>query len=502
MKLRNILSVLAAGMLTLTACEDEKDLVIYEGDLPIKTSTLYMVGDATPNGWSIDSPTPLTATEEDPLVFTWEGSLNAGEMKLCLTKGSWDVAFIRPEINGTATDKNGTTDQKFAMHAGDPDDKWVVADAGVYSLTFDLRNWKYSATYVSGPEAPEIEPIEAENLYLVGDASPLNAWNIDNPTPVEKKSQYEFVFEGKLYAGELKACIVTGDWDAPFIRPARADVKINKDGIEENNFVFTAAPDNKWKVEIPGIYRMTFDLKNWTVDVQYVGEFKPASKLYMIGEATEGGWDLGKATEITAEASNDNIFVWEGELGRGTFKAARERSFDAPFYRPATSGITVSDKGVSSHEMVFTTDPDDQWEVTVAGKYRLTFDTEAMTFDAMFLSGDVKPAPLYMIGSATPGGWSLDNATEMTPVDGKEGVYTWEGKLVNGEMKACFTRDFGAEFYRPSKEGVTISKNGVSASDMIFRAGDPDYKWNVTDEGTYVVTLDTKNMTITTNFKE
>ena len=91
MKLRNILSVLAAGMLTLTACEDEKDLVIYEGDLPIKTSTLYMVGDATPNGWSIDSPTPLTATEEDPLVFTWEGSLNAGEMKLCLTKGSWDV---------------------------------------------------------------------------------------------------------------------------------------------------------------------------------------------------------------------------------------------------------------------------------------------------------------------------------------------------------------------------------------------------------------------------
>ena len=501
MKLRNILSVLAAGMLTLTACEDEKDLIKYEGDLPIKTSTLYMVGDATPNGWSIDSPTPLTATEDDPLVFTWEGSLNAGEMKLCLTKGSWDVAFIRPEINGTVIDKNGATDQKFAMHAGDPDDKWLIADAGVYSLTFDLRNWKYSATYVSGPEAPEIEPIEAENLYIVGDATP-NGWNIDDPALLDKKSQYEFVYEGPLNTGEMKACTSAGSWDVAFVRPARADVKINKDGIEENNFVYTTGPDNKWKVEEPGIYRVTFNLKDWIVDVQYVGEFKPASKLYMIGEATEGGWSLDKATEITAEASNDNIFVWEGELGRGTFKAARERSFDAPFYRPATSGITVSDKGVSSHQMVFTTEPDDQWEVTVAGKYRLTFDTEAMTFDAVFISGDVKPAPLYMIGSATPGDWRLDDATEMTPVDGKEGVYTWEGKLVNGEMKACFTKDFGAEFYRPSKEGVTISKNGVSASDMIFRAGDPDYKWNVTDEGTYVVTLDTKNMTITTNFKE
>lgn len=390
MKFRNILSVLAAGLLTLTSCEGEKDLTIYHGVLPIKTSTLYMVGDATPNGWSIDSPTPLTPTEEDPLVFTWDGNLNPGEMKLCLVKGSWDAPFIRPEANGEIIDKNGIVDQTFAMDAGGPDNKWKVTDAGTYSLKFDLRNWKFSATYVGEPvqpDEPEIEPIEAENLYLVGDASPLNAWNIDNPTSVEKKSQYEFVFEGKLYAGELKACIVTGDWNAPFIRPARADVKINKDGIEENNFVFTAAPDNKWKVETPGIYRMTFDLKNWTVDVKYIEEFTPVPKL-------------------------------------------------------------------------------------------------------------------YMVGSATPGGWSLDNATELTPVDGQEGVYSWEGKLLPGEMKACFTRDFGAEFYRPDKDGVTISKDGVSDPKMIFRAGEPDYKWNVTDEGTYVVTLDTKNMTITTTYKD
>ncbi|EJW99747.1 hypothetical protein EVA_12145, partial [gut metagenome] len=36
----------------MTGCEGEKTLVIIEGNLPIKTSTLYMVGDATPNGWS------------------------------------------------------------------------------------------------------------------------------------------------------------------------------------------------------------------------------------------------------------------------------------------------------------------------------------------------------------------------------------------------------------------------------------------------------------------
>ena len=36
---------------------------------------------------------------------------------------------------------------------------------------------------------------------------------------------------------------------------------------------------------------------------------------------------------------------------------------------------------------------------------------------------------------------------------------------------------------------------------MIYRAGDPDYKWNVIDEGTYTLTVDTKNMTINITYK-
>ena len=89
MKIKNTLILFAAILgCVLSSCEDEKDLIIIEGKLPIKTKTLYMVGNSTPNGWNIDYPTPLTPTEEDPLVFTWEGLLYKGEMKLCLTTGS------------------------------------------------------------------------------------------------------------------------------------------------------------------------------------------------------------------------------------------------------------------------------------------------------------------------------------------------------------------------------------------------------------------------------
>lgn len=61
-------------MSLLTGCDGEKDLKIIDGNLPIKTSTLFMVGDATPNGWSIDEPTPFTQNADDPMLFTWEGT--------------------------------------------------------------------------------------------------------------------------------------------------------------------------------------------------------------------------------------------------------------------------------------------------------------------------------------------------------------------------------------------------------------------------------------------
>lgn len=252
---------LAAGLM---ACEGEKDLNIIEGDLPIKTSTLYMVGDATPNGWDIDNPTPLLATDADPLTFGWEGELNTGELKLCLTTGSWDVPFIRPEVGGTEIGKSPVTDAKFAMYAGDPDDKWRITEAGKYRLTFNLRQWTMSTEYLGEPDAPVISPIEAEALYIVGDATPAG-WNIDAPMQLTKQSNYIFIYEGELNTGELKACTQTGDWGVPFIRPTFTGCKISLSSIENTEFVYTTSPDDKWQVTEAGQYRLTFDLEHWTI---------------------------------------------------------------------------------------------------------------------------------------------------------------------------------------------------------------------------------------------
>ncbi len=389
MKLRNIFTVLATFVLAaaLTGCDGEKDLNIIEGELPIKTSTLYMVGDATPNGWDIGNPTPLTATDDDPLIFAWEGTLYTGELKLCLTTGSWDAPFIRPTINGTEITKSNVSDVKFAMHAGDPDDKWRIADAGKYRLTFNLRHWTMSTEYLGELDGPVIEPIEAETVYMVGDATP-NGWNIDAPTQLTRQSQYLFQFEGNLTPGEMKACLTTGDWGVSFIRPAFGGCKINKEGVESQDFVFTTNPDDKWQVEEAGVYRLTFDLEHWTIKAEYLGEIPSADKepieadaVYMVGDATPNGWNIDAPTQLTKVSKY--IFTYEGELVPGELKACTQTStWDQPFIRPTFNACQISLSGVESQDFVFTTNPDDKWQVTEAGQYRLTFDLEHWTIEA------------------------------------------------------------------------------------------------------------------------
>lgn len=395
MKIKNILSLVTGLVLsaTLMSCEDEKDLVIIEGNLPIKASALYMVGDATPAGWNIDNPTPFSASDEDPLIFSWEGELSKGELKLCTVSGSWDTPFIRPLSDGSEIGKSEITASAFQLHAGDPDEKWRVSEPGVYRLTFDLRNWTMSSVYVGAPSVPAKDPIQSDALYIVGDATPAG-WNIDAPTQLEKKADYIYEWEGALIAGEFKACISTGNWDVPFVRPAFNGCKVSADGVEDSEIVYTANPDDKWRVEQAGIYHLSFNLENYTLAVEYKGEI-PVSKdpiesetLYMIGDATPGGWSMDDATKFTRSAEDSYLFTWEGELVEGTMKACLQPdgTFSCPFLRPSTPNCEISHSGVAASDFVYTTNPDDQWKITESGRYKITFNLKKWTIEVTYLN--------------------------------------------------------------------------------------------------------------------
>lgn len=99
-------------------------------------SQLWMVGDATPAGWNIDAPTPMTADAGDPDVFVYQGHLNAGEFKISIATGDWGTDYFRPYANHPDITE---TRMHFVAHGTAPDDtndyKWYVATAGTYRIT-------------------------------------------------------------------------------------------------------------------------------------------------------------------------------------------------------------------------------------------------------------------------------------------------------------------------------------------------------------------------------
>lgn len=501
MKLRNIFYLLSVLLLwPLCSCEGVKDLVIIQNDLPIKTSVLYMVGDATPKGWDINSPTPLVASEEDALVFTWEGNLNVGEMKLCTTTGSWNDPFIRPLVGGTEIGKEPITDAPFKMHAGDPDYKWNIVEAGVYNIKFDMRHRTMSTVYLSEPDGPEIIPIETENLYIIGDATP-SWWNIDTPTPCEKISDYIFVYEGGLNEGALQALLTPGDWSPAFILPIKEDSKINKSGKDDELFNYSINHSNMWTVEDAGRYRLTFDLRNWTISAEYLGSYAP-EKLYIVGSATAGGWSLDNATELTAVDGIDGEYTWTGYLAKGTFKATTVKDFGAPFYRPSSPDCQISETGITATDVVLTSDPDDQWNVVTAGNYKIDINTKKLTITAEYL-GDpgkrpIETTTLYIIGDATPTSWDIGAPT---PCEMKsERVFIYEGKLFKGALQAtAVAGDWSMPFILPLTNGCKISKAGVENNEFDYLV-DHSNMWQVEDSGNYRLTFDLENWTINAEY--
>lgn len=255
----------------LTGCEGEKEMIIIEEQLPIKTSTLFMVGDAAPCGWDINNPTPFTATEEEPLIFIYEGKLNKGEFKCCIKAGNWGNPFIRPMVGGTEINQDGIAETPFAMHAGDPDDKWRVTHDAIYRLTFNLRLWTMQAEYLG--EVP-LDPIQTETLFIIGGATP-NGWDMGNATALSKDSNDPYLFsaEVSLKAGEtFKAFMVKDDtWSQEFLHPVVADCAVSKSGVADNGFkCYKGGEDLQWKVIDDGRYRLSFDLKHYTLTVTFL----------------------------------------------------------------------------------------------------------------------------------------------------------------------------------------------------------------------------------------
>lgn len=98
--------------------------------------TLYMVGNATAAGWSTDNALMMVPNEMNPNIFSYQGVLNEGEMKI-LTRREWNSPTFKPLVaNGSIAS------EEVQITPGEqPDYKWLIKadEVGLYKITIDTE---------------------------------------------------------------------------------------------------------------------------------------------------------------------------------------------------------------------------------------------------------------------------------------------------------------------------------------------------------------------------
>lgn len=313
------------------------------------TKKLYLVGDATPNGWNVDDAVEMRAVTNTPKAFSWTGTLSEGEFKLITTLGEFLPSYNK-----------GENDTKLVLRESDsdPDNKFVITQGGTYTINVNLISMAISITKGEGPEFSQ--------LWFVGNAT---GWSFKSMT-VDSVDPFIFHYNADLSAGgEFKIATVPDfDGSVVFFRP-----KSNKQGAGTDLDVdkWAGDPDYKWDIA-GGVYKITLDTRSMKIDIV---PFTPYAMIYLVGDATPGGWDIGNAAPLTA-TSDPNKFTWTGTLNTGELKFTCDKQSDwsGDWFLASQNGIEPSG---DVDQMLFSAggaNPDNKWKIATAGTYTIELD--------------------------------------------------------------------------------------------------------------------------------
>jgi hypothetical protein len=208
--------------------------------------------------------------------------------------------------------------------------------------------------------------------------------------------------------------------------------------------------------------------------------------LYLVGDATPHGWDLGRATAMIMDMDHFSMFSWSGTMHKGEFKLMVNREDWFPcFVKDSTDEAKMVYR--DSEESY----PDFKWTIAKTGQYRIVADVEALTLALTYLGGETY-SHMYMIGDATPGGWSWDNLTQMQHPE--SGIFTYEGHLNTGQIKfpTEIRSDWSGEMlYAPTPDCAPTLNGSFDA-----HAGEPDNKWIIPESGEWSIRININDTTI------
>jgi starch-binding outer membrane protein SusE/F len=312
------------------------------------SSTLYLIGEAAPNGWDNSKAAPLTPGVTDPTQFTYQGALKKGSFKFITKLGEFLPSYNKRDSN-----------LFYRTDFGQPDDQFTIDEAGVYKIVVNLADLTISVEKQAGPAHAR--------LWIMGDATP-KGWDINNPAEMQADPSDPFVFTYSevLKAGEFKIPVSTGNFATDYYMPLTNNPDLTNMGVR---LVAGGNPDYKWKITTPGAYKITLNIRDMTISIK---PFTPYQQLWMVGSATPKGWDINSPDEMVKDPSNPYVFTYSGPLSAGEFKIPTATgNWGTDYFMPA---VNHQDLGSTAVRLIAGGNPDNKWEITQAGNYTVTLN--------------------------------------------------------------------------------------------------------------------------------
>ena len=216
-----------------------------------------------------------------------------------------------------------------------------------------------------------------------------------------------------------------------------------------------------------------------------------ADRLLIVGEAVWGGWSIDNSVVMLNTTENPDQFKATVNLNQnGTFKFLTTTDWGNLEYRAGDNDVTLSEGVAATLVPSDENSNDKQFKVNETANYDIVCDLAAKTIvvnKAAYQTNPLKHTALWLVGSATTGGWSIGDGTKLSPLADNPTVFAATVDLIEGEMKVAVNNQtgYGQTFYL---------RNTEDATKIVF--GGDDNKWNITKAGKYDVKVDVVNMTI------
>lgn len=237
-----------------------------------------------------------------------------------------------------------------------------------------------------------------------------------------------------------------------------------------------------------------------SMEVEAVNAQPAYNKIYIVGDASPSGWNIGSPEGFTQSEENPFVFIWEGILSPGNLKLSTYTGdwCDGDWLHPAEANRAISN---ASEVVAYPgcTGPDDQWVISeeTQGRYRITVNLQNNTISFEELTPEY--SELYLIGDAGPNGWNIGSPSEaFTQNESDPFIFTYQVFLNPGNLKiSTYTGDWCDDDWLHAPQANT---SVTDASEFVVFMGceGPDEQWLVTEEtkGNYLITVDLYNQTI------